>query len=103
MYLAQGHNTATWVRIEPPTSRSENRRTTTRPPRLPKIKSVSPNYCQMNCGLFYAVAVSDFQLLSHHLFLQFQKESNQISDAFSLILKAIINDWLVGETFESLP
>ena len=40
------------------------------------------------------------------LFYNFKKEkkkTNQISDAFSLFLKAIINNWLVGETFECLP
>ena len=35
MYLAQGYNTATRVRIETPTSRSGDRRSTTRPARLP--------------------------------------------------------------------
>ena len=35
MYLAQGHDTATRVGIEPPTSRSGIRRSTTRPRRLP--------------------------------------------------------------------
>ena len=34
MYLAQGYNTATLVRIEHPTSRSGVRRSTTRPPHL---------------------------------------------------------------------
>ena len=37
MYLAQGYNTATRVRIEPPTSRSYIRRSTTRPRRLPNL------------------------------------------------------------------
>ena len=49
----------------------------------------------MNYGLFYAVDVSDF----HH-FLQCLQGKNLISDANSLFLKVIINNWLVGETFE---
>ena len=35
MYLAQRYNTATRVRIEPPTSGSGDQSSTTRPPRLP--------------------------------------------------------------------
>ena len=32
-----------------------------------------------------------------------KKQITEMSDAFSLFLKAIINNWLVGETFECLP
>ena len=38
MDLAQGYNTATRVRIKPPTSPSGVGRSTTRPPRLPRIQ-----------------------------------------------------------------
>ena len=37
MYLNQGYNTATRVRIEPPTFRSDIRRSTTRPRHLPNL------------------------------------------------------------------
>ena len=37
MYRAQGYNTATRVRIDPLTSRSDIRRSTTRPRRLPNL------------------------------------------------------------------
>ena len=41
MYLAEGYKTATLVRIEPSTSRSGVRRSTTRPSRLPIFDEIS--------------------------------------------------------------
>ena len=36
-------------------------------------------------------------------FYNVYKENIQFSDAYSLFWKRIINNWLVGETFECLP